>query len=85
MPADSLATRQDTIDYQIPLVEDIIINELALEGSFEGYRFNDLMRVAMRRGDNSYVADRIARRNGTYDAALRARLMERKNWFLPLP
>lgn len=85
IPADSLATRQDTIDYQIPIVEDMIIEEMALEGSFEGYRLYDLMRVAMRRGDNAYLADPISMRNEEQDAALRAKLMDQQNWYLPLP
>ena len=85
MPADSLATRQDTIDYQIPLVEDMIIDEMALEFAFEGHRLHDLMRVAMRRGDNAYLADPISRRDGEEDAALRAKLMNEQNWYLPLP
>ena len=84
MPPTQLATRQDTINYQIPLVEDYIINEMALEGSFEGYRFNDLMRVALRRNDPAYLADPISLRRGTKNEALRALLMETKNWYLPL-
>ena len=82
LPADSLATRQDTIDYQIPLVEDMIITEMALEGAFEGYRFYDLMRVALRRNDPAYLADPVSQRNGTKDEAMRALLMEPKNWYL---
>ena len=85
MPTDSLATRQDTIDYQIPRVEDMIITEMALELAFEGQRLHDLMRVAMRRGDNAYLADPISRRDGEVDAALRAKLMNEQNWYLPLP
>lgn len=83
-PDHQLASRQDTIDYQIPLVEDMIINEMALEGSFEGYRFYDLMRVALRRGDPSYLATPIARRLGETDETLRTLLMDTSNWFLPL-
>ena len=83
-PTEELATRQDTVDYQIPLIEDMIITEMALEGSFEGYRFNDLMRVALRRGDNAYLADPISLRNGTVDAELREKLMNKENWYLPL-
>ena len=79
------ATRQDTIDYQIPRVEDMIITEMALELAFEGQRLHDLMRVAMRRGDNAYLADPISRRDGEVDAALRAKLMNEQNWYLPLP
>jgi len=84
-PATELATRQDSVDYQIPLVEDMIIDEMALEGAFEGYRFYDLMRVALRRGDPSYLANPISRRAGEVDESLRALLMDTKNWYLPLP
>lgn len=85
MPTDSLATRQDTIDYQIPLVEDMIIDEMALEGAFEGYRYYDLMRVALRRNDVAYLAEPISMRNGEQDAAIRAKLNDMSNWYLPLP
>ena len=85
MPSEPMATRQDTVNYQIPLVEDMIVNELALEGAFEGYRFYDLMRIAMRRNAPEYLAVPISKRNGVVDEALRARLMERRNWYLPLP
>ena len=86
MPAAALNSRQDTIDYQIPLVEDLIVNEMALEGAFEGNRFFDLVRVASRPGrDASYLADRIANRGGDLNVSLRALLMDKNNWFLPLP
>ena len=84
-PATALPSRQDTVNYQIPLVEDLIVNEMALEGAFEGYRFYDLMRVALRRGDPSYLADPVSRRNGSPDESLRSILMDTKNWYLPLP
>ena len=84
-PPTALPTFEDSVNYQIPLVEDMIINEMALEGSFEGYRFYDLMRVALRRGDNAYLADPISRRDGTADATVRSKLMDKKNWYLPLP
>ena len=42
------------------------------------------MRVALRREDNSYLADRVALRNGTEDNALRELLKNRSNWYLPL-
>ena len=84
-PAGALATREDTVAYQIPLVEDLIISEMALEGAFEGYRYYDLMRVALRRGTPDYLAAPISRRSGTEDAALRTFLMDPKNWYLPLP
>ena len=84
-PVTSLATREDTVAYQIPLVEDMIITEMALEGAFEGNRYYDLMRVALRRGDAAYLADPISRREGMPNEALRAKLMDKANWYLPLP
>ena len=84
-PASALASRQDSVSYQIPLLEDMIVKEMALEGAFEGYRFYDLMRVALRRNDPAYLADPISRRDGTVNGELRARLMDQQNWYLPKP
>ena len=81
-PAQALATRQDTVDWQQPRVEDLIVRELALETAFEGQRYYDLMRVALRRGDPAYLADPVSRRNGTRDEALFARLSDPANWYL---
>lgn len=83
-PTAALATRKDTVDYQIPLVENLIITEMALEGSFEGNRYYDLMRVALRRGDTDYLAKPVSMRSGTPDAALYTLLSDKKNWYLPI-
>ena len=84
-PDGALASRQDTINWQIPRVETLIVNEMALEGAFEGYRFYDLLRVALRRGDPKYLAEPISCRNGKKDETIYQLLMDQKNWFLPLP
>ena len=84
LPERALASYEDTVQYQIPLVEDMIIQEKALEMSFEGRRYYDLMRIAMRRNDNSYLATPISKRNGTKNNALFNILMDNKNWYLPL-
>ena len=65
-------------------VEDLIIDECALEMAFEGNRFFDLMRVARRRG-TEYLASRVAKRNGTFDAEMFNHLRTEKNWYLPFP
>ncbi len=78
----ALSTRQDTIEY----VEDLIMEEAALETVFDGKRFNDLMRVALRRGKTEYLADHVSKRNGSsnQDMDLFERLKDSKNWYLPL-
>ena len=83
-PVSALGSRQDTVNYQIPLVEDMIVNELALEGAFEGYRFYDLMRVALRRNDPAYLAKPVSRRASTDSETLYMMLMDKNNWYLPL-
>jgi hypothetical protein len=77
-----MASRADTVAYQIPLVEDLIISEMALEGAFEGYRYYDLMRVALRRGDANYLADPVSRRSGKRDETLYGLLSNPANWYL---
>ena len=69
-------------------IEDHVIAESARELAFEGHRWADLVRVAIRRGDNAFLANRVAAR---FEAAgqpamanqVRQHLMNRDNWFLP--
>ena len=66
-------------------VEDLIIDEDALELAFEGCRFSDLARVAIRRSDPSFLATRVAKRKGTMDMSLYNILLDSRNWYLPFP
>lgn len=53
------------VAYLVDKVERMIVDEMALETAFEGHRYYDLMRVAMRREDPAFLAERVAYRNGT--------------------
>ena len=68
-------------------IESALITETALENAFEGTRWPDLLRVALRRNDPSFLADKIynkLQKDGTGDAAaVRSKLMNPANWYLP--
>ena len=75
-PADSLIQ-----------IENMIVNEEGLELAYEGQRWPDLLRVALRRNDPAFLADKIYEKlnkdgNGNA-AAARAKLMNKENWYLP--
>jgi hypothetical protein len=71
-------------------IENIIIDEGALEQAYEGQRWPDLLRIAMRRNDPSYLANRVSAKftragNPGMAAQVQAKLMDPNNWFLPFP
>lgn len=69
-------------------VENMIITEDALELAYEGERWPDLLRVAIRRNDPAFIADKVydkLRKSGlsaSAATAARTKLMN-KDWFLP--
>ncbi len=67
-------------------VEDLIMEERALELAFEGHRWFDLMRIARHREDPAYLADRVAAKfpDEKKKEEVRNRLMDPANWYLPL-
>lgn len=65
MPNDTTLTGDALKEYQIKAVEEMIVDENALECAFEGTRYYDLLRVALRRNDPSYLADKVNARNGS--------------------
>ena len=70
--------------YQAAL-EKMILDEEALEGMFEGYRFFDLMRYAMYYNDPDFIANQVARRKGAAEYDSRADALKGGKWYLPLP
>ena len=65
-------------------LEELIIDERARELAYEGERFYDLMRVAKRRNDPSFLASRVAsefpegKREEIYN-----KLLNEENWYIP--
>lgn len=94
---DESTTRADIIN----AVENLIVDELALETAFEGNRFTDLVRIAEHKNDAGYkgtewLATKIANRGSKsatedspavngYDASLFSKLLNPSNWYFPLP
>ena len=68
-------------------IENSVLKEAALENAFEGNRWPDLLRIALRRNDPAIIADKVYNKilkDGTGDAAAaRAKLMNPANWYLP--
>jgi hypothetical protein len=67
------------------LIENFIIDERALELAFEGKRWTDLVRIAERRNDPAYLADRVAAKfaGTSYYDEVHNKLMNPANWYLP--
>lgn len=91
-------TTNMTLADSINAVENLIVDELALETAWEGNRYPDLLRIASHKGDAGvqWFADKIARRGDTRDPNidytttseyldLYNKLINKENWYLKLP
>jgi len=67
-------------------VEDLIVEERALELAYEGHRWFDLMRIARHRNDPAYLAEKVAAKfeDEQKREEVKNRLMDMNNWYLPL-
>jgi starch-binding outer membrane protein, SusD/RagB family len=88
-----IRARANLVDISVPAADSLVtienglLKEAALENAFEGTRWPDLLRVALRRNDPSIIADKVYNKilkDGTGNAAaVRAKLMNPANWYLP--
>ncbi|WP_295117828.1 RagB/SusD family protein [uncultured Chitinophaga sp.] len=88
-----IRARANLIDQAVPATDSLLniesglINETALENGFEGTRWPDLLRIALRRNDPAFLADKVyakLQKDGVAEAsAVRAKLMNKANWYLP--
>ena len=89
-------TREITSDDFIDYMRDLILDELALELSWEGYRFGDLIRFAEAMNNTDVLAKRIAGReknnsvtyrnvNFDMDNDIWNKFSVKSNWYIPLP
>ena len=61
----------------------MIIEERARELAFEGERFYDLMRVANRLNNPSYLAEKVASKfSGAERQAMYNKLLNPQNWYI---
>lgn len=67
-------------------IEDYIITEREMELAYEGKRWFDLVRVATRRNDPSYLAGKVAAKysDPAKAAEIYNKLLNPANWYLPV-
>jgi hypothetical protein len=68
-------------------LENAILDEAARETSFEGFRWGDLVRIARRRGDPAYLADKVynklLKEGNPAASSVRTKLMDPNGWYMP--
>lgn len=78
-PTELANAKSDSIQF----VENLLCDELALETTFEGNRFHDLMRISNHRNDPTFLAQKVAKKHGDNYSYYFDLLSNKKNWYLP--
>jgi starch-binding outer membrane protein, SusD/RagB family len=76
-------------DDSISVVEKCLLDESGYELAFEGVRWGELVRISKRRNDPSILANAVYNKlllsNNANAAAVKTRLLNETNWYLPFP
>jgi starch-binding outer membrane protein, SusD/RagB family len=76
LPNGNLSGKQNYLD-------QIILDERGRELAFEGKRFYDLMRVAKRMNNPSFLANKVAAKYpASRRSQIRSYLMDENNWYI---
>ncbi|MFV8324420.1 RagB/SusD family nutrient uptake outer membrane protein [Flavobacterium sp. ZS1P14] len=80
-------TRAAVVGDSLISIENNIIDEAALDLAYEGNRWEDLVRIARRRNDPAFLADKIydklSKEGNSQASEVRSKLMNVNNWYLP--
>ena len=88
LPEDSLMTEEQLRPIQKAFVDSLLLNENGLELAFEGTRFYDIMRFALRQPNpGKFLAEKVYARRGKENSdAMRGEikkdLTDQRNWYL---
>ena len=88
LPEDSLMTEEQLKPIQTAFVDSLLLNENGLEMAFEGNRFYDLMRFALRQSNpGQFLAEKVYARRGKENSGamkgeIQKDLTDQKNWYL---
>ena len=88
LPEDTLLTESQLMPIQQEFVDSLLLNEDALEFAFEGMRYYDIMRFALRSSNpGQFLANQIWNRRGKQNrdairSELKKDLTQQQNWYL---
>lgn len=86
LPVDTIHSEAEQTPKLQEYVNGLILQEGALEFAFEGTRYYDILRFALRSSDPNFLADHVGMRRGEANKgqmdAIRSKLLDKNNWYL---